>query len=88
MPVCDTCVLVRVRMCVYVCLVLTPSMTCVMVLSAVSPEKVGPIILDPSVGEEVDALVAQEPAVFEGLVRRDVPGESHRVRVEVEREKV
>lgn len=39
-------------------------------------------------GKEVDASLAEEPAVFEGLVRRDVPGEKIRVRVEVGSEKV
>lgn len=49
----------------------------------------GPIILDPAVGGEVDKLVAAEDvAVFEGLVRRDVPGEAVRVRVEVGPERV
>lgn len=51
--------------------------------------KVGPIVLDPAVGAEVDKLVAaKDVAVFEGLVRRDIPGEAVRVRVEVGPEKV
>eukprot|EP00752_Nemacystus_decipiens_P006496 g5849.t1 len=46
--------------------------------------EVGPIVLDPTVGAEVDQLVAAEgAALFEGLVRRDIPGEAVRVRVEV-----
>lgn len=53
------------------------------------PKKVGPIVLDPAVGAEVDKLVAaKDVAVFEGLVRRDIPGEAVRVRVEVGPEKV
>lgn len=39
-------------------------------------------------GKEVDTSVMEEPAVFEGLVRRDVPGEKIRVLVEVGLEKV
>ncbi|CAM9470559.1 unnamed protein product [Pylaiella littoralis] len=52
--------------------------------------EVGPIVLDPAVGTEVDKLLAaaEGPAVFEGLVRRDIPGEPVRVRVEIGAEKV
>ena len=40
-------------------------------------------------GAEVGKLVAaEEVAVFEGLVRRDIPGEATRVRVEIDAEKV
>lgn len=46
-------------------------------------------MLDAAVGAEVDKLVAAEGvAVFQGLVRRDVPGEAVRVRVEVGPEQV
>lgn len=49
----------------------------------------GPIVLDPAVGAEVDKLLSTDgPAVFKGLVRRDTPGETVRVRVEVGREQV
>lgn len=48
----------------------------------------GPIILDAEVGAQVDALVAQSVAVFEGLVRRDIPGDPVRVRVEIGQEQV
>lgn len=47
-------------------------------------------MLDSAVGAEVDKLLASSegPAVFEGLVRRDIPGEPVRVRVEIGAEKV
>lgn len=56
-------------------------------------KKVGPIVLDSAVGAEVDKLVASSseeevPAVFTGLVRRDIPGKPVRVRVEIGAEKV
>lgn len=51
--------------------------------------KVGPIVLDSAVGAEVDRLLATEDAaVFKGLIRRDTPGETARVRVEVGKEQV
>ncbi|CAN0328770.1 unnamed protein product, partial [Ectocarpus sp. 8 AP-2014] len=50
---------------------------------------VGPIVLDSAVGAEVDKLLSADgPAVFRGLVRRDTPGETVRVRVEVGREQI
>ncbi|CBJ31800.1 hypothetical protein Esi_0282_0032 [Ectocarpus siliculosus] len=49
----------------------------------------GPIVLDSPVGAEVDKLLSADgPAVFRGLVRRDTPGETVRVRVEVGREQI
>lgn len=45
--------------------------------------------MDPAVGAQVVKLVAAEGVVvFEGLVRRDVPGEAVHIRVEVGQEKV
>ncbi|CAN0091031.1 unnamed protein product, partial [Ectocarpus sp. 12 AP-2014] len=55
----------------------------------VSFAEVGPIVLDSKVGAEVDKLLSADgPAVFRGLVRRDTPGETVRVRVEVGREQI
>lgn len=48
----------------------------------------GPIILDSTVAAEVDALLAEKLAVFKGLVRRDTPGQTVHVRVEVGPDKV
>ena len=50
--------------------------------------KVGPVVLDPEVAAEVGDLMGDDIAVFKGLVRRDTPGETLRVRVEVGREQV
>ncbi|CAN0264257.1 unnamed protein product, partial [Laminaria digitata] len=50
--------------------------------------KVGPVVLDPEVALEVGELIGESVAVFGGLVRRDAPGETARVRVEVGREQV
>lgn len=51
--------------------------------------QVGPIVLDCAVGAEVDRLLAaEETAVFKGIVRRDTPGETAYVRVEVGKEQV
>lgn len=44
--------------------------------------------MDPSVSAEVNAFLDEETSVFEGLTRRDTPGEVVHVRVEVGREKV
>ena len=50
--------------------------------------KVGPVVLDPEVAAEVGELMGEDVAVFGGLVRRDTPGETARVRIEVGREQV
>lgn len=66
-----------------------PSFAVVLVPRTSALHKVGPIVLDSAVGAEVDKFLSTDgPAVFRGLVRRDTPGETMRVRVEVGREQV